>query len=79
MIHKTSFTLPLFIKVPVPTQERVFIYTGMCARDIDFASVSRIFLLKFGTVLTIKYLLFFIVFELSYNFQNGKNVLAIQK
>ena len=60
MIHKTSFTLPLFIEVPVPIQESVYIYRYMCARDIDFACVSRIFLLKFGTVLTIKYLLFFI-------------------
>lgn len=47
-VHKTSVTSIFFIEVPVPCQESEL--SCMCVRDIDFATVCRIFSLDFGTV-----------------------------
>ena len=40
--HKTSLTLPLFIEVPVPSQESEWSHI-MCVRGINFAFVSTTF------------------------------------
>jgi hypothetical protein len=54
-VHK-SIVLPLhyFIKIPVLSQAVIY----LCVSSTDFASISRIFLLDFGTVPTTWYIFF---------------------
>ena len=61
LAYKTRLTLPSFIQVPVPRQDRKLSYV----RGIDFASVSMVFRLDFGIVLTVWYF-FFISFNANY-------------
>jgi len=56
--HNTSLTPPLFIEVPVPSQESEMPCT--CIWGIDF--ISTIALLDFGNVPTVWYFLFFTLF-----------------
>ena len=39
MVHKTSLTPPLFIGVPVTSQEGERAYMCVCVEGVDFASV----------------------------------------
>lgn len=59
--HLTSLTPPLFTEVSVPRQEIERSYI-ICVRGIDFAAVSMIFPLGFGTVPTKKYDIFCLPF-----------------
>ena len=54
--HKTSLTLPLFIEMPVPSQESE--QSCMCVIGSVFATVSTVFQLNFGTVQTMWYFFF---------------------
>jgi len=56
-----SVTPPLFIKVHVPNKENKRFY---CVKGCRFCHVLPCFLLNFGNVQTVWYLLFFILFEL---------------
>ena len=49
--HKTSLTTPLFIEVPVPSQE--IERSCICMLWLSTLSLSMIFLLEFGPVLLI--------------------------
>jgi hypothetical protein len=48
---KTSLTLSLFIEVPVPSQESQ--QSCFCELEVLILPLSKIFLLEFGTVLTV--------------------------
>jgi hypothetical protein len=47
---------PILFEVHAPSQEGE--RSSLCVRGIDFDSVSKIFLLEFGTVLTVWYVSF---------------------
>jgi hypothetical protein len=51
--HKTSLTLPLFIEVPVPSQESE--QSCICVLGVVILLLSKIFLLNLITVLTMWY------------------------
>ena len=60
MVHKTNLTPPLFIGVPVTSQEGERAYMCVCVEGVDFASVFLHFcLLDCGTVPTVWIFLFF--------------------
>ena len=72
-VHKTSLTPPLFIEVPVLSQECewpcicVLGVMYMCVRSNDFASDSTIFILDFRTVRIVLYLFLFHLTNIVYN------------
>jgi hypothetical protein len=72
--HKTRLTPPLFIQMPVPSQESDRSCISKCGTGIDsvcvytiyrldFVSVSTIYRLDFGTVLMVWYFLVFHVID----------------
>jgi len=44
LAHKTSLTLPLFIEVPVPSQESERSCMYICARGMDFATFYNFYI-----------------------------------
>jgi len=62
--HKTSITLPLFIEVPVPSQESE--RSCICVLGVSILPLSTILLLDFRTVPTVLYFLLFILSRQEY-------------
>ena len=61
--HKTILTLPLFIEVPVPSQE--IEWSWNCVLEVSILPLSTILIFDFGNVLTVWYIWFFILPSIS--------------
>lgn len=60
-IHETSLATSLVIEVYVPSMESErSCIAGICVSGVGFVSISKIFILDFGTVQAVGYFLFFI-------------------
>ena len=65
--HKTSLTLILLIEVHAPSQESE--RSCICVLDVSiFISLSAISILNYGTVRTVWYVLFLMLFKRPYTF-----------